>query len=34
MPMPTPSHILTEVVWVEKVQTMVPGVTNDSGGTI
>jgi hypothetical protein len=27
-------HILTEVVWVEILQTMVPVVTNDSGGTI
>jgi hypothetical protein len=31
---PSPSHILTEVAWVTMLQTMVPIVTNDSGGTI
>src|SRR6267378_7243840 len=31
---PSPSRILTEVAWVTMLQTMVPIVTNDSGGTI
>ena len=32
---PVPSlHRLTEVIWVKILQTMVPIVTNDSGGTI